>query len=426
MVGGVGALGAAGAAACGGTTDQASTASSAPATISFMTDWDTGAKSDIMKQALALFAQRNPKITISKTDVAGGNVREKFAAALAAGTQDDVALFNAPEFPYYRDIGVLVDIAPYLKAAKIDPKIYTYLDPSHSVGAKRFCLPFQQGGATWIFNKTLFQKENVPLPHENWTWNDMADAARRLTKIDDNQYGIGPAMQAELRPNLLPFIGSNGGHHITADLTKTQLLLPETLEVIRWAADRIQRDKSWAAPDAAKLDFVNGNIGMFWGNTGIIGNSLQKVAGKFEWEVMPFPKAPRTGKTVRTYNQQPHGITAKSGGSAGRVDAAFTFIAFMAGRDVQLMVSKDRSSTPVLRELVGTSPFVDPPPANMSLIAKGLDSIMDIRIFNGYADWSQTYATALMDIWTSKVSADAGAKLANDAGDAVLVRLNRK
>ena len=231
-----GTLGAAGIAACSGLSGgQPSTASAAPVTVSFTTDWDNNAaRAETMKQALAMFAQRYPRITIAKSDLAGGKAQAKFATALAAGTYDDVILLGSPEVPYYRDLGTFVDLAPYLKTAKIDTKNFTYLEPSHVVGNKRFFLPFQQGGSIWTVNKTLFQKEGVPLPTENWTWNDWADAAKRLTKPDQNQYGFGPAVDDDPKAKFLPLIGSNGGHIISADFKQTQLLDPATLETIRW------------------------------------------------------------------------------------------------------------------------------------------------------------------------------------------------
>jgi multiple sugar transport system substrate-binding protein len=425
--GSAGALGTAGVAACGAPSEQANTASAAPTTISFTTDWDNNvARQGPMKEALAMFAQRNPRITISKTDLAGGTTQAKFASSLAAGTYDDVVLLGSPQVPYYRDLGTFVDIAPLLKTAKIDMKTFTYVDPSHSVGNKRFFLPFQQGGSIWTVNKTLFQKEGVPLPNENWTWNDWADAGRKLSKPDQDQYGFGPALDDDLKAKYYPLIGSNGGHVISPDFKRTLLTDSPTLEAIRWGAERMTRDRSWVQPGAPKtVDFTLGNVGMLISSANI-GNTIQKVGSKFEWDLMPQPKSPRTGKSVRTFNAQPHGITTKSTGGAARVEAAFTFVAFMSGRDVQLLIAKDKGSVPVLRELITTSPYADPPPASMKLVAKDLDDAMDLRLFNGYDEWQSAWTTALQDVWTGKMSVEAGVKIANDAADGVLARVTKK
>ena len=48
------------------------------------------------------------------------------------------------------------------------------------------------------------------------------------------------------------------------------------------------------------------------------------------------------------------------------------------------------------------------------------------RFFDGYLEWRDAYAKELIEVWSSKVSADVGAQKANDAGNAVLAGLNRK
>src|SRR6266542_466165 len=352
-----GTVGVVGLAACGGSTaERPSGESAAPVTVSFTSDWDSNAvRGETMKQAMALFAQRYPKIAINKTDLAGAKAQIVFATTLAAGTYDDVILLGAPEAPRYAAQGTFVDLAPYLKTAKVDLKSFVYVEPAHTIGTKRFFLPFQQSASVWYVNKTLFQKEGVPLPNASWTWNDWVDAGKRLAKPDDNQYAFGPALDDDLKSKFLPVIGSNGGHHISADFKKSMLTNPSTLEAIRWAADRIQRDRSWAPP-GTKADFSAGNIGMFTNSGGGIGDNITKIAGKFEWDVMPQPKAPRTGKSLRTFSNQPHGITTKSNGGTARIEAAFTFVLFLSGREVQTLVAKGKGSVPALRELLTSPP----------------------------------------------------------------------
>ena len=245
----------------------------AATTVTFGNDWSSGPRGEIMKQALARFAQQYPKITVQRNDLAGGVYLDKIAAMFASNTPDDVLNIGGPAVAYYREINALVDLSPLIKAAKIDLKTFTYLDPSHSSGAKRFYLPFQMGGGAWYINKTMFQQENVPLPNENWTWNEWADAGRKLTKPEKNQYGFGTALTNNSQVTYLPLLISNGGHHINADFTKTQLTTPEALETIRWMADRVTKDRSWVPPEGSNAQFNNGNVGMEGANIANVGNA---------------------------------------------------------------------------------------------------------------------------------------------------------
>ena len=417
-------------AGCGGQETAPANRVTAPITITYGNDWSTGPRGDIMKQALTLFAQQYPKITVQKNDLAGGVYLDKIAAMFAAGTPDDVLNVGGPAVAYYRDINAFVDLTPYLKAAKIDVKVFTYLDPSHSSGNKRFFLPFQMGGGAWYVNKTLFRQENVPLPNESWTWNDWADAGRRLTVPEKNQYGFGSALSNNSQVSYLPLILSNGGHHINETFTKTLLTTPEAMEAIKWVADRVLKDRSWVPVEGSNAQFNSGNVAMEGTNIASVGNAsngrVSTLAGKFEWDLMPMPKSPRTGKRVTTLNQQPNGISVKQGGSANRLDAAFTLLQFMSGREVQLLIAKDRGSAPALRELVTSAPYTDAPPASMAVYGKSLESAGDLRIFAQYDEWRLAYGNALMDVWTGKVSPESGVMIANNAADAVLARAGRK
>jgi ABC-type glycerol-3-phosphate transport system substrate-binding protein len=168
---------------------------------------------------------------------------------------------------------------------------------------------------------------------------------------------------------------------------------------------------------------------MAWGNTGSIGSSAagyaRTLADRFDWDLMPQPRAPRTGKSRTTFNQQPHAITVKQTGSAARPEGAFTFITFLADKDVQSIIAELRGSTPTLRQLVATAPYTNAPPPSMSLVNSLVESMDSNRYFPGYLEWRNAYATELIEIWSSKVAADVGAQKANAAGDAVLATLTR-
>src|SRR5437588_657670 len=39
------------------------------------------------------------------------------------------------------------------------------------------------------YNKTMFDEAGLAYPDENWTWDDLYNAAKKLTKPDGSQYG---------------------------------------------------------------------------------------------------------------------------------------------------------------------------------------------------------------------------------------------
>ena len=401
-------------------------AGSTPVTLTFGTDWASGPRGEIMKQALSTFAAKYPAITLERHDI-GDDYYTKITGDFAAGTQDDVTLFDGPVFDHFRKQNAFVELTPLLKANKVDTNAYTKIDPVFAPEGKRYGMPFQLTFGIWLINKTLFARAGQRLPTETWTWNEWSDAARALSNAEAGQYGLGPTLNQNLQVSVLPLILSNGGHHISQDMKQTQLSSPASAEAIRWVADRIVKDRSWVPLGDRSATFQNGNVAMAYANTGAIGSQtsgmVQQVGTKFEWDIMPQPRAPRTGKSVTNFNEQPYVITAKKGAPAARVDAAFLVLLHLAGKEVQTLIARHRGSTPVLKELLTGAPYTDAPPATMAQVARNAETATDARFFAGYLEWRDAYGKELNEVWGNKIAADAGIQKANEAGNAVLARL---
>ena len=93
----------------------------------------------------------------------------------------------------------------------------------------------------FFYNKTLFQRAGVPEPTERWTWDDLLDAARKLTRADGSQWGINVGTGFE--GQLLTFIWSAGGDYINKERTRTTMDDPGTLEGLQWVADLFLRHR---------------------------------------------------------------------------------------------------------------------------------------------------------------------------------------
>src|SRR5688500_12688174 len=97
-------------AACASGGGQAPAQPSAgPITLTFGTDWSSGARGEIMKQALQFWAQKYPQITLDRHDI-GDDYFTRMATDFAAGTQDDVTLFDGVQFDHFRKLNKFVEI----------------------------------------------------------------------------------------------------------------------------------------------------------------------------------------------------------------------------------------------------------------------------------------------------------------------------
>ena len=111
---------------------------------------------------------------------------------------------------------------PYLKRDRsVDLKKYYAQPDIFDKDGKYYGLPFMVAPTAFYYNKTLSARAGVPEPTEGWTWDDLLDASKRLTKPGENQWGVQIVPGFEF--NLLTFIWSPGGDYINKERTKTTL-----------------------------------------------------------------------------------------------------------------------------------------------------------------------------------------------------------
>lgn len=120
-----------------------------------------------------------------------------------------------------------------------------------------------------FYNKDLFDKAGVPYPTDDWTWDDMVAAARKLTKRDAQgrvrQFGL-------FTPESVPTLLSNGADIFNADYTRCVIDNPRAVEAIQRMRDL--RFKFKVAPDPAEAQgtsstqmFKLGQLAMLPGRT---------------------------------------------------------------------------------------------------------------------------------------------------------------
>ncbi len=111
------------------------------------------------------------------------------------------------------------------------------------------CQPQNISSLVVYYNKKLFNQAKVPLPKKGWTWSQMVDKAKKLTKDLDgdgktDQYGLG--VEASII-RLAPLVWSNGGEIVNSQKNPTRLTLsgascPGSAERVPQAAHGLRRD----------------------------------------------------------------------------------------------------------------------------------------------------------------------------------------
>ena len=213
---GLGAAGAAALAACGAGAPNEAGGVKAPAGpvemefLHFFTGvlWDNG-----FKPIIEEFERKYPNIKWKSNAIPYGEMHTKIVTLVAGGTPPDgmsVPSDRAPELIMRR---VLRENDSYLAKDKSVPiaDVYPARLLNYKMADKLYALPIDNGSEAVYYNKEIFDKAGVPYPKNDWTWDDLLDKARKLTRRDDpNRTIFGFQYATSLHRFYSPFAGHGG------------------------------------------------------------------------------------------------------------------------------------------------------------------------------------------------------------------------
>jgi len=140
----------------------------------------------------------NPNITVQYTrfvnDDAGNT---KLETALVAGQVDVFVNYLPPSLEKRIDAGLLAPIDDYLKKDGLDLQ-KEFGDFNYDRKGVKYFIPTYGGSSSYImYNKNMFDAAGITIP-ENWTWDDFAAIAKKLTKGEGTNKIFGASMGSTL------------------------------------------------------------------------------------------------------------------------------------------------------------------------------------------------------------------------------------
>lgn len=194
--------------------------------------WDTNQEKGIRKIADD-FEAKNPGIKIKITVTGWKDYWTALEAGATGGSLPDTFWMHSNEIYKYASNDMLLNLNDKIKGSELVqldkyPKgllsIYNFKD-------NQYAIPKDFDTIGLWYNKTMFDKEGVSYPTDKWTWKDLYDAAKKLTKADGSQYGIlAPLHNQE---GFYNFVYQNGGKIITDD-KKSGYDDPKTIEAMEF------------------------------------------------------------------------------------------------------------------------------------------------------------------------------------------------
>jgi len=391
--------------------------------------WGSPEEIDIITSSIEDWQTEHPNIKIVFEHTPYTGYDSKILTRIAGGAAPDIIATEVDYFVTFASKNVLEDLEPYIAA---DPeysksKFFPSILNRFTVNDKLYAIPRDVAPFACVFyNKNLFDAAGIPYPTDDWTWDDMLNKARALTKEENGrtvQYGFyGWAWQN--------FVYGNGGGLVDdiENPTKTMIDDPKSIEGLQFYADLVNLYKVMPAPVAlanlgmgVDLMFASGRLAMFlsgiWETPGLRNYD-------FEWDVVMFPK---NSKGIRAFGSGGSGYAILK--SSKNKKEAWEVIKALTGATGQAKLAKRGLAQPSLIEVAeGENWALSPePPANKKMLNEAVKHIVFSPFHPKWREVQEKYLIPKLDlIFNGKKKAAEVVKEVAPQMNAMLRAANKK
>jgi len=349
----------------------------------------------------------------------GNPYMEKVITQAAAGYAPDVLFVEVGNFKEFVDRGLLVDLTPYIEKDKgKDFNIkdyYPQIIDRFTLDGKLYVIPRDIAPECVIYyNKKMFDEAGVPYPKNDWTWKDLLDTAKKLTKKDAKgritQFGF-----LDEWPIWEAFAYSNGGALVDDVKHPKKCIIdsPENIEAVQFRADLINKYKVMPAPYQVTVEgsydtssmFMAGKVAMFY--SGIWKTPFFRDITSFDWDVVMFPKGPK-GKRAFPTGGSGYAITSQCKDK----EAAWEVVKRLSGEQGQADLASIGLLQPAIIKLAESKTFLnDQKPTHKDIVLEGVNYIKFAPLM---AEWEEInirfIAPALDRVWNGTETAEKALK----------------
>lgn len=139
--------------------------------------WGNEDRAALTEEAIALFEERNPDITVDTTFAAYGSYFDKLATEVAGGNAPDVFQVDGRYLREYAERGTLLDLSSTLGDDIATEQIDEQLLATGSIDDVSFAIPMGQNSSALIYDPAPFEAAGAASPGDGLTWSELFDAA---------------------------------------------------------------------------------------------------------------------------------------------------------------------------------------------------------------------------------------------------------
>lgn len=310
--------------------------------------WGTPEMFDGMKNGFATYEQQSKKYTVEFFTAPYNEFYQKLNTRIAGGESPDASMFDAAQLVDFVDRGAIESIERrFRESLKPDDYFTQFWDDLYRIpfgSGELYSLPLYMHTYVMSYNVDMFDKAGVAHPSVNWTWQDIENAAQRLTNEQTGEFGWG--WQWQLYHHLTKLYQAGG--KLTND-ERTRILVdsPESIEAI----DSMIRLNKLAPPAEGELTalkipmILTGKVAME-GTSNLRTNSQPYRETKVNWKLTPFPAQKLAGGPKVSTGYADGMVVYKA---SPEKDAAWELLTFLLSNDFQAKQVATWGPMPILR-----------------------------------------------------------------------------
>lgn len=358
------------------------------------------------------FKKENPGIQVEVSHSDWDGHYEKLKAELAAGAGPTIYLLDSVYIQAYARQGILEDLSTKIK--QFSKAKYAGLDAVKDPGGKTWAVPQGIQINVLYYNKDMFDKAGVEYPTADWTYDDLATAAQKMT-IDTNGDGKidqwGVSLPPHVRYGWYTLIRGFGGDIMDKTRTKSTVksdpAVREALQfqydtMYKWKCNPTPRDAEGALTTKYHTYFARKLVAMFMDN---YSRKVMSDEAGLNYDIQLQPKGP--GPRGKRYSSivANSWVVNKSAGKAEK-DAGWKFIRFYMSDKGQSMYAKAGESLPANRKICEEFLKSVKKPAHALLYLESMKYADTLGENACWEEWLGVFNEGLQDFFAGKEPLD--------------------
>lgn len=295
-----------------------------------------------MEEILQKFKDRFPNVEVECSYIPSTEYSTSLMSRLTENTEFDLIALQTPDqYAQLVSSNRLEALNNYVSKDTFNMTVYGSIMNELTFSGKYYGLPYRNTVFLLYYNKTMFDKANLPYPTANMTWDEFRIVAKQLTVGSDDNKLWGTFIQSYPQLWTISAI-QNGKSFLDDDLTPFIDALQFTINLQNDGSALTATDiKAMGLQQGGSLAIFGGNKAamMPMGEWAAWQISALKNRENFDWNVAPMPY-PKGGNSNVTLGSP---VIMSINSSSKNKETAWEFLKLYCGEDGAEIYAKNGS-----------------------------------------------------------------------------------